>query len=207
MFWAHGKKLTSQGLFFFALNGTSQPPTGRNWLITPLSLRGGCVSCYAGKKIPLQKTGPCGRTSPWSEGSSVFLSQNVTPYMNRRATRCITMATGRPTLSMFQQSRFRFVYLGQFNIALSKQSFTLSREISVSLLPASLNIGFSEREQYTAILLRGVKGKLTHFFQHVYCVPLPLSPHPQSGRDPHLTCLVCHTLWQVCFVRVGWFCV
>lgn len=33
-------------------------------------------------------------------------------------------------------------------------------------------------------MLRGIKGKLAHFFQHVYCVPLSSSPHPLSSRIP-----------------------
>lgn len=127
------KKVNFTGSFLFKLLMEAVRPTiGMNWPVILLSLRGGCVSCYVGKKILLQKTGPYGRTSPWSEGSSAFRSQNVMPYMSRRAMRCITMVTGRPTSSMFQQNRFRFVYLGQFNTALSQQSFQLSREINVS---------------------------------------------------------------------------
>lgn len=54
------------------------------------------------------------------------------PFMNRRATRCITMVTGRPTSSTCPQSRFRLVYLGQFSVALSQLRFKLSREGRVS---------------------------------------------------------------------------
>ena len=85
-----------------------------------LSSRGGFVSCYVGKKIPHQRTGPSGRISPWSEGSSVFLSLNAMPFMNKKAMQFITMVTGLPTLSMCQQNRFRLVYLGQSRRALSK---------------------------------------------------------------------------------------
>lgn len=107
-----------------APNGICQHPAGINWSVVLLSLRGGCVSCYAGRKTLLQRTGRCGRTSPWSGGSSVFLSQNGMPFMSRRAMQCITMATGRPTSSTFLQSRFRFVYLGQFSAARSQQLWT-----------------------------------------------------------------------------------
>lgn len=48
---------------------------------------------------------------------------------------CITMATDLPTSSTFQQNRFRFVYLGQFSVAPTKQSLQLSKEISGSPLP------------------------------------------------------------------------
>lgn len=85
-----------------------------------LSSRGGSVSCYVGKKIHHQRTGPSGRISPWSEGSSVFLSLNAMPFMNKKAMQFITMVTGLPTLSMCQQNRFRLVYLGQSRRALSK---------------------------------------------------------------------------------------
>lgn len=117
----------------FSICGRFQPQ--HKLTCRPFLLRDGCVSCCAGKKILLQKTGPCGRTCPWSAGSSVFLSLSVMPSMSRRAMLCITMATGHPTSSMFQQNRFRFVYLGQFRAALNKQSLQLSREISGSSLP------------------------------------------------------------------------
>lgn len=93
---------------------------GNTNILLVLSSRGGSVSCYVGKKIPHQRTGPSGRISPWSEGSSVFLSLNAMPFTNKKAMQFITMVTGLPTLSMCQQTRFRLVYLGQSSRALSK---------------------------------------------------------------------------------------
>lgn len=49
------------------------------------SCRAGCVSCCVGRRIPVQRTGPCGRTCAWSAGSSACHRPNETPSMSRRA--------------------------------------------------------------------------------------------------------------------------
>jgi hypothetical protein len=45
------------------------------------------------------------------------------------------MATGRPMSSMFQQNRFRFVYLGQFSTALSNKALNLVRKLASLFFP------------------------------------------------------------------------
>lgn len=84
-------------------------------VLTVLSLRDGSVNSCDGKKIHHLRTEPCGRICQWSGGSSVFHSLNEMPFTNKKAMQFITMATGLPTLSMFQLNRFRLVYLDLFH--------------------------------------------------------------------------------------------
>lgn len=121
------------------------------------------------------------------------------PSMNRRATRCITMATGRPTSSTFQPSRFRFVYLGPFRIALSKQSFPLRREISVSLLPSRLRTGFLARERVIRCRLAQGDERKINTFSNMCFVFLSLhSPAPKWQEPPFYTsCLASESLLEL----------
>ena len=182
--------------------GTVSSPPAPSWtwtdLLTPLSLRGGCVSCYAGKKTLLQKTGPCGRTSPWSEGSSASPSQNAMPSTNRRAMRCITTATGHRTSSTCPPSRFRFVHLGHCSKARGKKTLKRGRERGISLLSASLNIGFWARDDDTLPSQLGAREDLG-FPTRVLCSfmlpPLPgiRNPLPLFFGKP----VFIRTMWEL----------
>lgn len=97
-------------------------------ILLVIVLRAGSANSYVGKKIPRLRTELCGRICQWSGGSSVFLSLNEMPFMNKKAMQFITIATDLLTLFTFQQSKFRLVYLDQFILGIRKQNNLFLRE-------------------------------------------------------------------------------
>lgn len=88
----------SLSLFFFLSLSHSNP-----------SFRAGSVSCCVGKRIPLQRTGHSGRTSPWSAAFWACLRPNETTSMSRRAALgSSTTMSGRPTWCTSPATSYRW---------------------------------------------------------------------------------------------------
>lgn len=76
------------------------------------SFRAGSVSCCGGRRIPLQRTGRSGKTSPWSAASWASPRPSATPSTSRRAAPgSSTTTSGRLTWCTSPLSSYRWAWL------------------------------------------------------------------------------------------------